>query len=135
MEKSLGCHGNTNDFLVVAREQASLGESGMGPNDLPAAGLVVGLQNVRAIDFLVAFGIEVGQDQVALVVANHGLRALRDEKGVGAIRLLPARRAVAFPKHLTGLGLKSAKPAVGADAIEPTARKQRREQPEVSGLQ
>ena len=85
---------------------------------MSAASAVIGLQNMSPVDLFVAFGIEVGQDQVPLIVANDRLRPLGNEEGIGAVGLLAAGGGVTFPEQFPGLRIQTADFAIGADTID-----------------
>src|SRR5260221_674022 len=83
---------HADDFLVVAHVEALVGERGVAPDDLTAAGRLARLDDVRPVDLLVALRRQVREDQVALVGEQDEALALANEEDRPEDRILVAER-------------------------------------------
>src|SRR5207248_2743654 len=107
-----------DDLLVVAGEHRAAGEGGVGPDDLPAAGLLRRLEDAGAVDLLVPLRRQPGDDQVALVVEEEEAVALPHQERGRQEGLLPRRRGPeVLPHLLSGVGLETAQLPAPADAV------------------
>ncbi len=111
--------GGADDFFVVAHEDALAGEGGVGPDDGAAGVGGGGFEEMGAADLLVAFGGELGDDEVALLIGEEEAVGVFDDEGIG-----PADERAAgggshgFPEALAGFELEAAELAVAADAVD-----------------
>ena len=69
--KLVGCQTDADQLPVVAGEYALLGKSGVRPNGHPAFDRLGRLNQLSPTEFLVTVVGELGQDQLALLVANE----------------------------------------------------------------
>src|SRR5258708_7623977 len=111
--------GDTDNFLVIASEDAPVGKCGMRPDYLPAESFLNGLQDPRPANLLVAFGTEVGQDQIALVIEEDELVSfLGHQKDRGTIGLFATSRGKSFPELLAVACPEATQFAHGANPID-----------------
>src|SRR5437899_2680130 len=98
--------GDADELLVVAGEDAALGEGGMGPDHVPAARRLYRVEDMGAIDLLVAVRRQFGEDQVSLVVEQDVAVVLLDDEGGAAVGLLAAGGGVGLPALFPGAGVE-----------------------------
>src|SRR5439155_7016919 len=91
---------HANNLLVVAHEDAAVGEGGVRPDDRPAEGVVGRVDQVSAADLVIALGTQAGDDQVAVVVEEEKAVAVLDDEHVTAIGLLAVVGLVGRPDAL-----------------------------------
>src|SRR5262249_45996915 len=78
---------DANDLLVVPGVNVAVGEGGVCPDDLPAAGGFNRVDDVSPVDLLIPFGREVRQYEVSAVVEEDEPVSLGHHEGGAAVRL------------------------------------------------
>src|SRR5262249_30348478 len=112
--------GYANDLPVVPGIHAAVGKRRVRPHDLPAEGGAGWLKQVGPANLFVAFGAQLGDDQIALLRRQEEAIPVLDQENIRRTYLLAAVGFQRTPQALAGVGLDADELAVAGRAVNMT---------------